>query len=240
MKSDLDQIIEYFEGEKKSLEVSIKKSLAEYDYLYAHYQQEGLWRLDSHLGALKRFKDPFYVKKSLLERWIRWMDSSFEDGERSAFDKEQIVETRNELEKLNRQQTDLYFNDSQVIDNALFDLYERRIRKFRLCLSAEENFNLDFEVSGEFLKISHQLDSQCNNFVDSTDFDDDDIASRYPLINLGFRWDTAEKKFVYYYDMNGFKEALPVKILLSRIAYEKFSFDLDNPDLNPFVNIFDK
>lgn len=239
MKSDLDQIIEYFETEKKSLEVSIKRSLAEYDYLYAHYQQEGLWRLDIHLGVLKGFKDPFYYKKDEIERWLRWM-GSFEDSERFSFYKDTIAEKRNELEKLNRQQADYYFIDSQVIDDALFDLYEKRIRKFRLCLSAEENFNLDFEISGGFLKITHQLDSQYSDFVDSTDFDDDDIASKHPLINLGFEWDTNEKKFVYHYDMNGFKEALPVKILLSRIAYEKFRFDPVYSDLNASVNIFDK
>lgn len=239
MKSDLDQIIEYFETEKKSLEVSIKRSLAEYDYLYAHYQQEGLWRLDIHLGVLKGFKDPFYYKKQEIEGWLSRI-GDFVDRERFAFYKDIIAEKRNELEKLNRQQTGYYFNDSQVIDNALFDLYEKRIRKFSLCLSAEENFNFDFEVSGEFLKITHQLGSHHRNLVYSTDFDDDDIASRHPLITLGFEWDTNEKKFVYHYDMNGFKETLPVKILLSRIAYEKFRFDPVYSDLNASVNIFDK
>ncbi|WP_114937937.1 hypothetical protein [Mucilaginibacter endophyticus] len=239
MKSDLDQIIEYFEGEKENLEMSIKRSLAEYDYLYAHHQQEGLWRLNNHLGVLKRFKDPFYYKKDEIERWLKWMNS-FEDSERFSFYKDVIAQKRSELEKLSEQQNDHYFNDSQVIDDALFDLYEKRIRKFRLRLSAEENFNLDFEISGELLKITHQLSSHHRNLVYSTDIDDDDIASRHPLITLGFEWDTNEKKFVYHYDMNGFKEVLPVKILLSRIAYEKFRFDPVYSDLNASVNIFEK
>ncbi len=84
------------------------------------------------------------------------------------------------------------------------------------------------------------MSSHHRNLVYSTDIDDDDIASRHPLITLGFEWDTNEKKFVYHYDMNGFKEALPVKILLSRIAYEKFRFDPVYSDLNASVIIFDK
>lgn len=67
MKSDLDQIIECFESEKQSLELSIKRDLAEYDYLYAHYQQQGLWLLNNHLDTLKQFKDPLFNKNETLK-----------------------------------------------------------------------------------------------------------------------------------------------------------------------------
>lgn len=240
MKSDLDQIIEYFESEKQSLELSIKRNLAEYDYLYAHYQHEGLWRLDNHLGVLKRFKDPFYYKKNEIERWIRRMNA-FEDSERFSFYKDLIAEKRYELEKLNRQQTDCYFNDSQVIDDALSGLYAKQIKKFRLCLSAEDNFNIDFEITGDLLRITHQPDFESRNYDYSIDFDDDhDTAHRHPLEKLGFEWSTDRKALIYHYDIKEFREALPVKILLSHIVYEKFNFGQGYHDLNSSVNTFYK
>jgi hypothetical protein len=240
MKSDLDQIIEYFESEKQSLELSIKRNLAEYDYLYAHYQQEGLWRLNNHLDTLKRFKDPLFNKKHDIERWIAWM-SHFENSDLGSFHKDDIAEKRHELEKLNRDQVYQYFNDSQVIDEALFDLYEGRIQRFRLCLSKEDVFYLDFEIYDDFLEISHRPDSKFNSYEYIRDIDDeDDEKYLHPLEKLGFSWNADGKQLIYRYDMRRFKEALPVKILLSRIAYEKFNFGQGYQDLTSYVDIFYK
>jgi hypothetical protein len=240
MKSDLDQIIEYFESEKQSLELSIKSNLAEYDYLYAHYLQEGLWRLNNYLDTLKYFRDPLFNKKQEVERWIRWM-SRLENNNLEFLYKDDIAEKKKELEKLNKDPVYKYFNDSQVIDEALFDLYEKRIKKFRLCLSKEDNFNIDFEITGDLLRITHQPDFESRNYDYSIGFDDeDDIEYRHPLENLGFRWSTDRKALVYYYEMEVFKEALPVKILLSRIVYEKFNFGQGYRDLNSSVSTFYK
>ncbi|MFC0517854.1 hypothetical protein ACFFGT_26815 [Mucilaginibacter angelicae] len=241
MKSDLDQIIEYLESEKQSLELSIKRNLAEYDYLYAHYQQEGLWRLNNHLDTLKYFKDPLFNKKQDIERWIRWM-SRLENNDLESLYKDDIAEKKQELEKLNKDQVYKYFNDSQVIDEALFDLYEGRISRFRLCLSKEDGFYLDFEMSNDFLKISYRPDPMFDSYeyIRDIDDDDDDEVHLHPLEKLGFSWDTDGKQLIFRYDMRGFKEALPVKVLLSRIAYEKFNFGLGHHDLTSSVDIFYK
>lgn len=240
MKSDLDQIIEYFESEKQLLELSIKENLAEYDYLYAHYQQEGLWRLNSHLNTLKQFRDPLFNKKRDIESSIEWM-SRFENTDSGRFYKRNIAERKLALEKLSRDRVIEYFNDSQVIDEALFDLYERRIRKFRLCLNEEDNFNIDFEITGELLRITHQPDFESSNYDYAIHFgDDDDDAYRHPLEKLAFEWSADNKVLVYHYDIKEFREALPVKILLSRIIYEKFNFGQGYRDLNSSISTFYK
>jgi hypothetical protein len=91
------------------------------------------------------------------------------------------------------------------------------------------------------LRITHQPDFESRNYDYSIGFDDeDDIEYRHPLENLGFRWSTDRKALVYYYEMEVFKEALPVKILLSRIVYEKFNFGQGYRDLNSSVSTFYK
>jgi hypothetical protein len=222
MKSDLDLLIEYYEGEKLALESSIKNYLLEHDYLYAHYQQEGLWHLTNQLDTLKQFKDPLYYKKEGIERQIEWMTRLETQNNYSSF-KDYISEYKNQLEQLNKYPVHEYFNDTQVIDDALHNLYKRKEKGFKLYLSKDDCFYLDFEMVDHFLKITHKQESKFDDseYLRIID-DDDDKDHRYPLEKLGFNWDPVDNKFIYLYDMRLFKEALPVKILLSRIAYEIF------------------
>jgi hypothetical protein len=165
--------------------------------------------------------------------------SAIENNNIESLYKDDIAEKKQELEKLNKNPIHKYFNDSQVIDEALFDLYEKRIKKFRLCLSKEDNFNIDFEVTGDRLRITHQPDFESRNYDYSIDFDDD-TADRHSLEKIGFEWSTDRKVLVYHYDIKEFKEAMPVKILLSRIVYEKFNFGQGYRDLHSSVSTFYK
>lgn len=165
----------------------------------------------------------------------------FENTDSGGYYKRSIAEKKLELEKLSRDRVVEYFNDSQVIDQALFDLYERRIGKFRLCLSEEDNFNIDFEMTGELLCITHQPDFQTRNYEYWVYIDDeDDTKYHHPLESLGFEWDTDRMVLIYYYDMKEFREALPVKILLSRVVYEKLRLGQEYRNLNSSVSIFHK
>jgi molybdenum cofactor biosynthesis enzyme MoaA len=101
MKSDLEQIIEYLEGESKSLELSMKESLSEFDYLYAHYQQEGLGRLNAHLDTLKQFKDFNYGKKYEIEGLISWMRHLDNNKSVPVFE-DDVAAKQREIDELNQ------------------------------------------------------------------------------------------------------------------------------------------
>lgn len=240
MKSDLDQIIEYLESESQSLDSSIKESLAEYDYLYAHYKQEGLGRLNNHLDTLKQFKDPNYGKRQDMERWIEWMNILNNNRSNSVFE-EDVAAKKSELEKLNRNPVRKYFNDAQLIDEALFDLMENRINRFRLYISKSDDFYLDFEIVASTLRISHQPDARFNDYeyLQYISADDDDNEKRlYPLESLGFRWEDDDNKLVFIYNVKNIREATSIKILLSRIVYEKFNFGLRYSELESTIECF--
>lgn len=235
MKSDLDQIIEHLEIEIESLEQSIKESLAEHDYLHAHYQQEGLGRLNNHLDTLKQFKDSDYGKKREIERWIEWLEILNNKNSVSVFE-DDIAAKKQELDKLNKNSVRGYFNDTQLIDEALFDLMENRIKGFRFYISKADDFFLDFEIVHDTLQVSHQPDAKFNNYEYLRDIGDNDDEERpYPLESLGFKWDDNSNKLIFIYELKKVREATNIKILLSRIVYEKFSFGSRYNDLQSTI-----
>jgi hypothetical protein len=77
------------------------------------------------------------------------------------------------------------------------------------------------------LKISHQPDVKFNDYeylrYINDDYEDDG-ERHYPLKGVGFKWDDDSNKLVFTYKVKELREATPIKILLSRIVYEKFNF----------------
>jgi hypothetical protein len=230
MKSDLDLLIEYYQAEKKSLESSIKNYLKELDYLYAHYQQEALWRINATLGTLQYFKDPLYYEKQELKRIAEFTKGRKLNSYLKSFYQEQLIEKENNL---NKKSGVYYFNDDQIIDDALFNLYDGRCKQFRLCLSKPNALYLDFELQDkQILHISliTKTDLEMHGY-DEDDFDEDDNEGQHPILQkLGFRYDNDLKKIVYSFNMTGFKDAIKIKILLARMAYEVYSLDMSRSD----------
>jgi len=223
MKSDLDQIIEYFEGEKIALTSSINNYLLEKDYLYAHYQQEELWRIDRQLSHLHYLKDPLYFKKQELER-LRDMFNKFPEDDRVRFSfGRRITEKEGEI-KISESKR-YYFNDTQVLDDALFNLYEGKFKKFKLCLNKPSDLYMYFELSaGNMLNIFMSSQEIMEMYgYDKENYDDEDNERElFILKKMGFEKVGESEWIVYFFDMNDFQDATAVKILLSRIAYEVF------------------
>jgi len=149
-----------------------------------------------------------------------------------------IAAKRHELDELNKNPDHKYFNDAQAIDEALFDLIENRIKRFRLYVSKADNFYLDFEIVDNVLRVSHQPDAKFNNYEYLryiSDNDNEDVERPYPLESLGFKWDESNNKLIYTYKLKGMREATPIKILLSRIVYERFNFGLKHGDLQSTI-----
>lgn len=230
MKSDLDLLLEYYEDEKRSLESSINAYLKELDYLYAHYQQEALWRVNATLDTLKYFKDPLYYEKQQIERITElFKDREYKSYMKSAYE-ERLIKKEN---RLNIRSGVYYFNDDQVIDDALFNLYEGRCKQFRLCLSKPNSLYLYFELQDkQVLHISFIAKTVLDmyGYEEETYEDDDNEGQINVLRKLGFKWDNKSSKITYSFNMAGFKDAIEIKTLLARIAYDVFSLDMSEYD----------
>ena len=217
MKSDLDLLIELLEAEKLSLETAITNNLIEHEYLSVYHHGEALLKVNAQLYRLQNFKGPLYDEEPLLERLVdsvtKFSDSPFMRD----YWEEMIKTKRDEIEKLKRQKNK-HFNDEQQLDNALFDLYENRVKKLRFHFSHRgEPFYIDFEMTEvNILAISAKIDSLIN-------YDDpDDLETNQLNLfeNIGFKRNIKLGLLVYNYNMDNFKDAIAIKTILSRIIYD--------------------
>jgi len=224
MKSDLDLIIETLTAEKIALEEAVENAVSEFDYLIAHYHHEALIELDNKLRVLRSFKDPLHQQKAELKRrkiflskrdmppgvhQEAWELMSAKWNERFK-NEEQAIE---ELE----QSANRYFTDNQLIDDALFNLYEGIYKGFNISIDERDEFVLKFENTSGQLLISTEKDIvryEPNYIIDNR------ISAH--LQGLGFMFDYDKGEYVYKYNFTYFKDATPIKILLSRLIFDLY------------------
>ena len=220
MKSDLDELIEHYEVQAAIVDKDLQECLLMQDYLGAHDYSRSLNLIKSEIYLLRNLKDPLYDDKLRLENLdknIDYLVIKFKHPKeywQKRFEVQKI-ELRQLIEKGKVRE----FNyDSQEIDDALFDLYERKIKGFKLYLKEEDNFYFEFKLAAaNILEISIEIktieSSQCSFYQD--------IFSRYK--KLGFKLNNEETLLTFEYNMNNFKDAIDIKTLLAQIVFKIYS-----------------
>ena len=227
LKSDLEEIIEFYETEKGNLQHLIDECIQEMDFKFARYYSKGLRQVNKKLRTLKNFIDPFYDSKinlqstkSLYEKRI--INEVFESMKN--YYQREISEIDKRLDQLNQQKSKEIL-DGQEFDDAIFDLVEGRIRGFKFHLKKEENFYLEFRrIEKIFLSIS---------FTPAGNVKDDYLFWKWylrPLKRLGFTFNEENDCLEYIYDLKSFKNSIFLKTFVSRIIFDVYYYkDFDNP-----------
>ncbi|MFB9844653.1 hypothetical protein [Mucilaginibacter ginsenosidivorans] len=224
MKSDLDLVIAALEAEKRSIQKMMKQSMIDYDYLIVYHHSEALMKLESRLNKLYTFKDPLHNRRQELKRQERSLKKPPEYFRENKtlwkfFTDRQIEELKkNKLDLESQSQKKVIFNDSQQIDDLIFDIVARKIDKFQIVFGIydDDDVQIIFKTDNDFLLI-------CINMFDpeEPDFVFDGRISD-PLKGLGFKFDADRESFVYKYNLQNFKDATEIKILLSRLFFDVF------------------
>ncbi|MCR8561274.1 hypothetical protein KXD93_26715 [Mucilaginibacter sp. BJC16-A38] len=232
MKSDLDELIELLETEAKVIKACIKENIEEWDYQIAHHNSRALFKLNQKLNVLHKMKDPLYEEKRNLERMIMIHEKHIKlDANTGIVDYylELLEEDKRKLQGL-KDQKSVPIYDDQKIDDALFSVWAGIYKGFTLYLNKEGNLAITFEsVEEEVIDISVTVKSVFN--VDYFFGDDDEEDNPLNLFKgLGFMLNDVGNRLVYKYDMGDFKDAGEIKILLSRLVYDVFTYaELDKP-----------
>ena len=227
LKSDLDELIDFHEIEKSSLERMIDECIQEMDFKFARYYSKALRQVNRKLRTLKNFIDPFYDTKINLQSTksiyeLRIINEEFDSLK--FFYQKQISEINKRLDQLH-QQKNKEILDGQEFDDAIFDLVEGRIRGFKFHLKKEENFYLEFRrIEKIFLSIS---------FTPAGNIKDDYLFWKWylrPLKGLGFTFNEENDCLEYIYDLKSFKNSISLKTFVSRILFDVYYYkDFDNP-----------
>ena len=124
MKTELDELIEFYEEEKQFLENCIKQNQEEYEFMHAHYHLQSLYQVNKQLDILYKLKDPNYTRKQELARYIKMYESSIDRyplKREDSYAGNELKKYKDELWKLNELKIEFPL-DEQQINGALFNV----------------------------------------------------------------------------------------------------------------------
>ena len=235
MKSEINELIEFYESEVIYLEACIAENLKDNEYLIADFHSKALQQVNSQLHKIKKLKYPFYDEIADLKRQIQMylrFDTDKPIEHKDTYYKKEIAELNAKMQLLQNKNNQLLY-DEQKIDDALFRLKNGVNNGFILWLNAKDNLSFTFDlVNHNALNIEIGLRSVLNidYYFDDDFVDVEEFRILNMFYNLGFELNSAKNKLVYKYDMKTFKDAGSIKVLLSRIIYEILYFTtLDKP-----------
>lgn len=218
MKSDLEELIEAYEIEKVELEKQISEYVGEGDYIYAHYHNKALRRINRRLDVLKGLHNPFYRDIMEEERRtsnLRNLMAKTGHIDHGGFIEKEIDKSESKIQELQRSTfSPLY--DSQEIDDALFDLEKGVIEGFKLYFKSPDIF-ARFSLGDHIIEIKILYDASPDKYY--LDIFEDGRQFK----SLGFK--LIEGQWVYHYFFDRFKDALEIKIILARLIYDVFNYD---------------
>lgn len=224
MKSDLEELIDAYQEEKTELEKQIADYVEEGDYLYAHYHNKALKILNKTLDSLKTLHNPLYRNILDEERSIKGYNkmqaSSYyknsNDSLKAYIDnlrRQSVTESEEKIQKLKNTEIQI-LHDSQEVDDAIFSLVNGTVKRFTLYLKSSYDIPIKFEIIHNAIEIRLVLT--------------DEVGVRKQkkvdqLLSTGFLLHGDE--FIYQYPLNRFKDSLEIKMMLSHLIYDIFSYD---------------
>ncbi len=229
MKSDLEELIEAYELEKAELEKQISEYVEEVDYIYAHYHEKALRKINRTLDILKSIQNPFYMSISDEQRKAKNIKRMMVSEEYRKYFKyfdrlgpnffaDQLREGENRISEWQHAVVSQKY-DSQEIDNALFDLVEGVVNGFKLYFKSKPDIFAKFTLKGRIIEITLLYDTYPDYYLDYLS-----VFSYVKEISaLGFILEG--EQWVYHYHFDQFKDALEIKILLARLIYDVFNYD---------------
>lgn len=216
MNEEINELISHYEEEKTQLELWIKGAVEQSDYKSAHVNQKALIYINNQLRIFKALNDPYYLKKEEYENHISLYEKiSLNHEQISDYIKEQIQKIRLNLDDLNSRKI-AAFHDGQEFDDAVFDLVENKISAFIFNLRKEENLYIKFSVKKNKIII------RLTPFADILVSDYFNKSTVTVLKQIGFTKNKLRTCFQIKYPLDSFKDASPIKTIVSRVIYEAF------------------
>jgi hypothetical protein len=218
MKSDLEETIESYEIEKLELEKQIAEYVKEADYLYAHYHQRALRKINQTLDTLKNLQNPLHRRIDEQRMYIDNCKRMLVDPRYSGNEYLNRRLTEHENKVLELQSVPIKPSyDSQEIDDAIFSLVNGEISGFKFYFKSAPEVYADFTKTDDILHI--QICSQTDGTNDYQYL----LSDINKFKALGFI--LMDGNWVYTYDLTSFKDALEIKIVLARLVYDIFHYD---------------
>lgn len=226
MKTELDEILEFYKNEKLTLEKLIDDLVRQREFKQAHFHQKAWKKVNRSLFLFHNLRNPNYAEIVQLQQTLEnlqkldggnpFMKDFFES-------KKHPIELQ--LQKLVADEPTVQM-DSQVFDDVIFDLVEGKIKHFQFFINTKTKLYLDFKLFEKSIIIEiPKYKKLKKNFIL--------LKSNVAILkNIGFERNKTENTISLNYDINSFKDANPIKTLVSRVVYECFGHHhIENPSI---------
>ena len=156
MEDKLHTLISYCEEEKARLFLLIADFVKEEEYLLAHFHSQALYQLNGKLQTLQNIDDNLFDDKCFLKKRIENLEKQLK-SESSGYMKEyfskELVKLKDAFEKLNQiPKQSAVSGNATILDEALDNLVEKRIKNLKFILKKADNLLLEFYYSKKYSK----------------------------------------------------------------------------------------
>lgn len=222
MENKLKLLISLYEAEKVQLQKLIDESVAEGEYLLAHYHSEALYQLNGRLQILNNIDAKLFDEKAIKQSGIihlqELLKSENSDYMIEYLEKELRHKTE-ELEKLKQVSKQPAIPENEdLLDETFEKLIAQKIKNLKLILKKEDNLFVAFSYSKKVLKVTLP---HIKVFTKKWILTDDNINS---FKNSGFILNDNETKLTL--TLTGSKEVIlkNLKLILPKIFFEIFYY----------------
>jgi len=230
--ADLDELIQILEKEKTLLKNTISEHLNEGDYRVANRYSKGLAEVSARLSILYQFRDPYKQEVDRLAQQKKSLTKQIDKYKNNEFMTDYLLD---QLNQMNDQTREIVarniepFQDTQHIDDALFDIAAGVINSFQLIFK-DKLIDIKFERKpGDILDMSIGPAKALRKIYLMRK------RNKRALESLGFHLESSRERYVYHYDLKTFKDALVIKTLLARLFYDVFTrwypYEIPNVEL---------
>lgn len=211
---DLDDLIRYFEHEKKRLKKCVEKASEEWAFLEAEAFAKGYDKVSARLNVLKNLKDPNFDERAYL---YQSMVSLEEQKKKDADNPDLVRHYALELQDINQaldklENTRHLLVDTQHVDDAIFLLIENSIESFKLHMNKKEEMVFDFVCKNNSVQIGFSCKTGALH-----------SSREKKFRKIGFSKIDGSRRLVRSIDVSDLKNAQRIKQLLALIAFDIFN-----------------
>ncbi len=217
MPSDLDILIDYYQWEIVRIKELIEVNLKQHFYKEVEFDEKALGYAQRELDRLLELKNPSYSKIRRIEFSINqyermWKNFSPSKSElMSSYFKPKIDALKKELIELRKLKEPPSREETQLIDEAIYNLISNGLNKIKIHLSIERK--LFFQI--------HKINQK--TFLVTFNAEEDELLWFYKysdIKNHDFKINNDKRRLLKNFILNNPKDILPLKNFLSRIIIQ--------------------
>ncbi|WP_426327318.1 hypothetical protein [Pedobacter sp. R-06] len=213
MNEEINELLSIYKQEKELIESLIESDKLDNDYKAIYLNSKILAKIQHQIRLIELLIDPGLQEKEQLKRRSDYYAERSKLG--GSYDYYTLLQAQldQELKQLNSYKPS-YFNDGQEFDDAIFDLVENKISAFIFHLRKEENLYLKFSIKKNkiIIRLTPFSDILVKNYFHK--------SAIIVLKQIGFKKNKSLTCYQIKCPLEGFKDAVAIKTIVSRVVYE--------------------